>query len=404
MKKIFLDIDLIKAIYTISATIIGAGILALPVYLSGAGFLPGIIMLILVGSAAILSALFIAETLLRFNENLHLPRMAQKLLGRPGLFLMFSGILIYIYGALVGYLSCGGQVIYEITQGALSHKIGILIYFIIGFIVVYLGIKVVKTMSFVLFSLMMILFIGILSFTFQHMNFDLLGRANWSGVLPAFGILIFAFTGHTIIPSLATTMRENAYKLKKVCLWGVLLPLIIYIVWFFVLCSVVPYGNDITGTINPLLTKTLIEAKVLGQPATIPLAHIIGAQILMLAIFFTLLSTFTSFLGFGVSLKDAYVDVVKIKFLKKIALIFALVPPFLLALWYPFSFLEALEIAGFYGGGLFMGILPPLMLLKSRKIGERVPEFIAPGGTILPLLVFCFFLFALIYKTYSFFQ
>jgi amino acid permease len=376
--KIFLDVDTIKAIYTISATIIGAGILALPVYLSGAGFLPG-------------------------AENLHLPRMAQKLLGRPGLFLMFSGILIYIYGALVGYLSCGGQVIYEITQGALSHKIGIFIYFVIGSIVVYLGIKAVKTMSFVLFSLMMILFIGILSFTFQHMNFDLLGRANWSGVLPAFGILIFAFTGHTIIPSLATTMRKNPHKLKKVCLWGVLLPLIVYLVWFFVLCSVVPYGNDITGTINPLLTKTLIEAKALGQPATIPLAHIIGAQILMLAIFFTLLSTFTSFLGFGVSLKDAYIDVVKIKFLKKIALIFALIPPFLLALWYPFSFLQALEVAGFYGGGLFMGILPPLMVLRARKIGERIPEFIAPGGAIAPIVVFLFFLFAIIYKTYSLF-
>jgi amino acid permease len=395
--------DTLKAIYTISATIIGAGILALPVYLSSAGFLPGAIMIILVGTAAIFSALFIAETLLRFKENLHLPRLAQKLLGTPGLLLMFSGILIYIYGALVGYLSCGGQVIYEITQGALAHKTGIFIYFIIGAIVVYLGIKAVKTMSFVLFSLMLIAFIGILSFTFQHMNFDLLGRANWSGILPAFGILIFAFTGHTIIPSLSAEMRKNAYKLKKVCLWGVLLPLIIYIIWFFVLCSVVPYGDSVSETINPLLSKTLIEAKTLGQPATIPLAHLIGAQILILAVFFTLLSTFTSFLGFGISLKDVYIDVAKRKFLKKTALIFALVPPLFLALWHPFSFLEALEIAGFYGGGLFMGILPPLMVLRARKIGERIPEFVAPGGAIAPIVVFLFFLFAIIYKTYSLF-
>ena len=90
--KNFLDLDTIKATYTISATIIGAGILALPVYLSSAGFLPGMIMIILVGGAAIFSALFIAETLLRFNENLHLPRLAQRLLGSPGLFLMFSVI------------------------------------------------------------------------------------------------------------------------------------------------------------------------------------------------------------------------------------------------------------------------------------------------------------------------
>ena len=397
------DFDSIRAVYTIAATIVGAGILALPVYLGAVGFLPGVIMLVLVGIAAIFSALFIAETILRFKENLHLPRLAQRLLGRVGLCLMFSGILIYIYGALVGYLSAGGQVVYEFSKGQLPVQAGILLYFILGVFIIYLGLRVVKTASFILFSLMMLLFIGMIGFAFSHLDFNLLSRAEWSAAPMCFGILVFAFVGHSIIPSLGAAMRKDAFKLRRVCFWGIFLPLILYLVWFFILSSVVPYGEVVSGATHPLLSKTLVEAKILGQPATIPLAHLIGGAILILAGFFALFATFTSFLGFGLSLKDSYLDISGKKIKKITALILAVLPPLFLALWHPFSFLKSLEIAGLYGGGLFMGILPALMVLRARKLGERVPEFVAPGGNIAPIAVFLFFLIGLIWKTCSFF-
>ncbi len=397
------DIETTKGVYTIAATIVGAGILAMPVYLGEVGFLPGAIMMILVGIAAIFSALFIAEAFLRFKENLHLPRLAKKLLGRPGLYLMFLGILIYIYGALIGYLSAGGQVIYEMSQGVLPIQVGIFLYFILGAFIIHFGIKAIESASSILFPLMMALFAGLIVFTCSHLDFQLLEHANYALMPMSFGILIFAFTGHTIIPSLGATIRKSALKLKKICLWGVLLPLILYLVWFFVLSVSVPYGSLGSGALDPLLSKTLVEAKALGQPATIPLAHIVGGPILILAIFFALFSTFTSFLGFGVSLKDSYVDVSKGKLKQIFALILTVVPPLVFALWNPLSFLQALELAGLYGGGIFMGILPALMVLKSRKIGERIPEFVAPGGNIAPIIVLLFFSFGLAYKTISFF-
>ena len=397
------DFDSVRAVYTIAATIVGAGILALPVYLGEAGFLPGIIMLVLVGVAAIFSALFIAEIFLRFKENLHLPMLAQKLLGRPGLYLMFFGIAVYIYGALIGYLSAGGQVIFELSQGRAPVQAGVLLYFILGVFIIYLGLKVVKTASFILFSLMMLLFVGMIGFTFPHLDFNLLARAEWSAAPMCFGILIFAFVGHAIIPSLGAAIRSHAFKLKRVCFWGIFLPLIFYLIWFFILSAAVPYGDAISKAVDPLLSKTLLEARNLGQPATIPLAHLIGGPILILAGFFALFATFTSFLGFGLSLKDSYIDISRKRIKKSAALILAALPPLFLALWHPFSFLQSLEIAGLFGGGVFMGILPALMVLRARKIGERVPEFVAPGGSVAPILVFLFFLFGLIYKTCSFF-
>ena len=375
----------------------------MPIYLSEVGFLPGIAMIILVGIAAIFSALFIAESFLRFKENLHLPRLAEKLLGKGGLVLMFSGILIYIYGALIGYLSAGGQVIYEITGGMIPVYVGILIYFALGTLIIYLGLHIIQSSSTFLFSLMMILLVGLIGLSFMHINFNLLTGAEWSMMPITFGILVFAFTGHTIIPSIGATMRKDAIGFKKVCLWGILIPLIFYLIWFFVLCGVVPYGNSESITADPLLSKTMLDAKSLGQPATIPLAHLIGGHILILATLFTLFSTFTSFLGFGISLEDSYMDISKGKLKKYIALALTVVPPLLIALWNPYSFLDALDIAGLYGGGLIIGILPALMILKSRKIGERKPEFVTPGGNIAPILIFLFFLAGLVYKTCLFF-
>lgn len=395
-----IDVDELKGIYTFAATIVGAGILALPIFLGSVGFLPGALMIILIGAACIFSALFIMETYLRSNESLYLPGLCHKFLGKKGFYLMFLGILIYIYGALIGYLSAGGQILYEISQGRIPVKIGILIYFLAGTLIIYFGIKVIKSVSTVLFILMLLLFFGIVILVFPHSNFDLLKFRDW-GALPAtFGILLFAFTGHTILPSLAEASAGKPRVVRNIAFWGTVLPLILYLVWFFAILSVVPYGKAPLAEVNPLSTKTLTEAGAAGQPATIPLAHLIGGQILILAVFFSLFSTFTSFLGFGISLRDSFSEL-KIK--RTLALILTVLPPLFFAFWQPTYFLKVLDFAGFYGAGIFVGILPALMVLKAREKKEKISEFITPGGNIVPWFIFFAFLFGLVYKTLGFF-
>ncbi len=395
-----INTDLIKGVYTFAATIVGAGILALPVFLGGVGFWPGALMVILIGGACAISALFIIETLLRSKENLYLPGLCHKFLGKTGFYLMLLGILIYIYGALTGYLVASGQVLYEISQGQIPVSVGILIYFLAGTLIIYFGIKAVESASTFLFVLMLLLFFGVIGFTIPHLDFYLLNFQNWQGLPTTFGILLFAFTGHTILPSLAKAGEKNPKILKHIAVWGVVLPLIMYLLWFLVISAVVPYGPALSGEINPLLTKTLNEARLAGQPATLPLAHLIGGSVLILTIFFSLFATFTSFLGFGISLKDSLADL-KIK--GRLALSLTVLPPLFFAFCQPTSFLGVLDFAGFYGAGIFVGILPALMVLKARKINERVPECVTPGGTILPWLVFLLFLFGFIYKTLELF-
>ena len=57
-----------------------------------------------------------------------------------------------------------------------------------------------------------------------------------------------------------------------------------------------------------------------------------------------------------------------------------------------------LDIAGTYGGGLFVGILPVLMVLKSRK-KARVIKQMTWGGKWMPYIVLIIYLTSMFYAT-----
>jgi amino acid permease len=103
------SVSTLKAIFLFSSTIIGAGILALPVAAAEAGFAPLAAMIVFVAVVSGFSGLYIAEAALS-DEHPYLPTLARKYLGTWGFVAMLLGIAINIYGALVGYLAAGGQI------------------------------------------------------------------------------------------------------------------------------------------------------------------------------------------------------------------------------------------------------------------------------------------------------
>jgi len=393
-----------EAIYTVAGTVIGAGILALPISMAVSGFLPGLVALLVIGIASVLTSMYIAETILRTDEPLHLPRLANKYLGRGGFLLMFLGILIYIYGALTGYLSAGGSLIFEVTRGLVPIWTGTIIYFAVSSLIIYYGLKATGLAELVMFAFMMLLFFSIIGYAFPRVNPSLLAHANWNSLLSVFGIVLFAYVGHSVIPTVAQGMKHDPQGLKLAAWVGVAVPMLLYIVWSFVIVGVVPSGAGDNTPVAFSDTATLAQGQQHGQPATIPLGHIVGGTIIFLGALFAILSTMTSYMGFGLSLIDIYSGLLKISFKNVYRIIpvsMAVLLPLALALLRPSSFISALDLAGIYGGGLFAGILPPLLVLSARKKGNRKPEFVTPGGNWVPFLVFLLFLGGLVYKTWD---
>jgi amino acid permease len=62
------------------------------------------------------------------------------------------------------------------------------------------------------------------------------------------------------------------------------------------------------------------------------------------------------------------------------------------------SVFSALDIAGTYGGGMFVGILPVLMVLRSRKKLKTI-KHMAWGGKWMPYIVLSIYVIGMCYGT-----
>ena len=387
------EISTIKGVFVFAATIIGAGILALPVAAAKTGFFPMLLILLIVGAISVFSALYIAETVLNTEGDHHLPSLAKEHLGGLGFATMIIGIIIYIYGALTGYLAAGGQLFYSLSNGKVSVLAGIVIYFVIGSFIVHFGLKIVSRVETYLFSGMLILIGTVIALTLPNIEIPLLLETHWDDTMNIFGVVLFAYVGHSVIPSIAQGLKKHG-DINRISIWGVLIPLLLYVMWCFVIIGAVP-KTAVEGM------PSLAGAKSSGQPATIPLGLIVGGSVIILGNLFAVLSTMTSYIGFGFSLKEAYVDVaatVHQKISPRVVTLLVVLPPLVIALFKPEGFVHALDIAGTYGGGLFVGILPVVMVLRSRKKIKPI-KHMTWGGKWMPYIVLIIYVIGMLYGT-----
>lgn len=398
------QISRIEAVYTIAATVIGAGILALPTSMAFSGFVPGVIVLIIMGVLSVVTALYIVEVSLKTSTHYYMPGLAEYYLGKPGLFIMFASILIFVYGALTGYLSAGGQLIHELSDGSIPVWLGTSLYFLISSAIVYIGLRMTGFVSIILFSIMIILILAIAGLSFPYINPQLAISTNWSGMYSVFGVTLFAYAGHVVIPSLAHGMKQDKKGLIYATMLGFGGSMIIYIIWSMIFTMVVPRGSP-ADMVAAEKTVTLYQAQYHGQPATIPLGHLIGGSIMAIGSLFAILSTFTSYLGFGISMTDSWIDIFRyfrVNMRRWVAVLLAVVVPLILSLTNPAGFVGAITIAGIYGGGLFAGLLPPILVVMARKRQKNTTEtFTVPGGVSLAVITFLFFASGVILKTYQ---
>lgn len=97
------------ATFTLTGTIIGAGILGLPYVFAQAGFFSGLFWLIFLGIIMTLTFLYLGEVTLRTKEKHQLPGLAEKYLGRKGKVAMFLAMVFGIYSSLLAYLVGEGE-------------------------------------------------------------------------------------------------------------------------------------------------------------------------------------------------------------------------------------------------------------------------------------------------------
>lgn len=357
---------LIGGILLVVGTTIGAGMLALPVATAELGFVGSVALLISCWLIMTTCAFLFLEVNLWLPPNSNLISMAGKTLGRGGQCVAWLVYLFLLYSIICAYIAGGGDLFYYLLRShglSITHGIASLFFTTLFGLVVYFGIRAVdyvnRGLMFGKLGAYFILVMLILPFISTS---QLITPIPFTVPSTSISISIAAFGCIMIIPSLRTYFDNDIAALRKAIFFGMLIPLICYIVWDMVIMGIIPLNG--TPGLKEMLhsngsNSDLLAALNLLLPKN---------SIAVLASFFTSICMATSFLSISLSLSDFLSDGLKVR--KQGAgnlFIYAItfIPPLFIVLFYPGAFLHSLNYAGL-SCLVLMILLPALMAWRGR--------------------------------------
>jgi len=361
---------ILYSIAVISATIIGAGFLALPYVTSKVGFWIVLGYFLVLGPLVILIHHFFCEVALRTPGLMRLPGYARYHLGKWAGRIALCSSLFSMWGALLSFLIIGG----EFLKGLLGHFFGeeeliyTLIYFLPAAILILLGIRPIARVEFVG---MILFFLIVITIYFQGRHLlgieNLFPQPNFTYLFLPYGVILFALWGVHPVPEVKEMLRGKRDLLKMVIPISVLIPILLYLFFIYVILGIT--GPQIGEGLVPALKATLGES---------------GASLVFLL---GILTTFTSFLTLGLTIKKIFWYDLKMN--KTLAWAIACFIPLFLFLSGIIEFVQVV----FFVGAVMLGIDGILISLMYKKINPEGKFIVYP----LILIFFGGMVYALFY-------
>jgi tyrosine-specific transport protein len=375
----------------IAGTAVGVGMLALPVATGSGGFIPSAIIYLICWAFMLCTGLLLVEANLWMPKDTSFISMAEKILGPAGRILFWVVYLFLFVTVMIAHASGGGSILTDVIGWNLPGWASAIIYTGVLAPVVYLGAHSVDRLNICLLSGVILCYLAFIAVSYSHVDLSLLTYSNWGKATFAMPILFTAFTYQVIIPTLMTYMERNVKKVRIAVILGSTIPLIIYLIWEFLILGIIPAEGP----------NGLIEAAKQGQNAIGPLKQFVTTPYLFaIGKYFAFFAITTSYIPLALSFFDFLADGFKWKkdghhrFILT-CLVFGV--PLIFALIYPHIFLIALGYAGGISCALLFGLMPPLIVWIGRYI-KRYPAGTRqlPGGKPLLalLMVFAFLILA----------
>lgn len=304
------------------------------------------------------------EVNLHFKGDVNLVTMADKTLGVLGKVISWSAYLLLLYCLTAAYIAGSTPIFTSFVQEITGYQIPrvlapfpMLIFF--G-IFVYLGTRSVDLINRFFMIGLILAYILLVIFLPSHVQLSYLSHMDLRALALGLPVVITSFGFHVIIPSLTTYMNHNRKKLTLTIIIGSTLPLIVYVLWEFLILGTVPLTGE----------NSLVSAWQEGASATVPLMRILKNPLIGLgAHLFAFCAIITSFLGVSLSLSDFLTDGLKIKKTgggRLIACLLTFIPPLIFVLVYQHGFILALQYAAIFVA-ILLGILPALMAWTLPK-------------------------------------
>lgn len=276
----------IYAIATLSGTIIGAGLFALPYVTMHVGIWTILGYFAVLGAVAILIHMFFGELALHTPDFKRVPGFAKIYLGSWGERVSLITATLGLFGALLAYLILGGQFFFELGHEFLGGNILFytLLYFTLAASLIFFGIKAIaKVELWGLIAFFLILFFIFLRGQPFLEPAHLFTEFSWEFFLFPYGVVLFALWGAALIPETEEILGVHKHLLLKIIPLAILIPAAIYLLFIYL----------VLGISGPDTTENALSG----------LRHTLGDGVISGVLMFGLLTAFTSFLTLGLTLK-----------------------------------------------------------------------------------------------------
>ncbi|KTD52499.1 tyrosine-specific transport protein [Legionella quinlivanii] len=377
---------LLGGILLIVGTSIGGGMLALPVSTAEVGFTNSIFFLILCWLIMTVGAFLILEVNLRLPPGSNMVSMAKSTLGLPGQIIAWITYLFLLYTLLAAYISGGSDVLNGILARlgiAFPSWITSLLFTLVFSLVVYAGIRAVDYVNRGLMFGKLGVYLLLVAIISPHVDTSSLSGGSVKAITGSLMILITSFGFASIVPSLRDYFNEDVASLRRVILYGSLIPLACYIIWDAVIMGVVSREGD-EGLLSLMTTEHATSGLTNALSSAVHSQWITG-----FFGFFTSICMVTAFLGVSIGLFDFLADGLSLKksgLQGKGTLALTFLPPLFVVLINPGIYLHALGYAGVCCVILLL-LMPAVMTWSARRIDNSDSLQIVPGGNAMLSLV-----------------
>lgn len=382
-------------IMVIAGTVIGGGMFALPVDLSGAWFFWGAFILIIAWFSMMHSGLLLLEANLNYPIGSSFNTITKDLIGNKWNIVSGFTVAFVLYILTYAYISANGAIISETISMNMGYRVNPRIVGICTAIfvasVLWISSLAASRITSLFLGIKIISFIIVFGSFFFQVDYSILrdtaGQAqNNASYFPyifmALPVCLASFGFHGNIPSLIICYGKRKDKLIKSIVFGSLLALVIYLFWLY--CTM---GNISRESFSDIIASggnvdSLVKS-FLGTRQT----GIIEFCLLV----FSNLAVASSFFGVTLGLFDYLADLFKfdnsaLGRFKTVLLTF--LPPALLYLIFPNGFIYGIGGAGLCAT-IWAVIIPAVLALKAR---QKFPNkmFTVWGGVIIPTIVILF--------------
>ena len=377
----------------VSGTMIGAGMLAMPLTSAGIGFTFTVVLLISLWLLLTYSALLFVEVYQTTESDSGIGTLSALYFGNAGRVVSTTVMFVFLYALLAAYISGGGEILMKATQstGLLGQEgviantspemtlkifIGIFTVFFGSFVII--STKVVDGFNRLLFFVMLAALVVVMFVMFPKASVQNLMAMPLDNalIISAAPIFFTSYGFHGSIPSLVKYMEGDVRGLRIAIVAGSAITLVGYILWQLSTHGVLSQ-SEFTQILKEKPTLYgLIEA----------CRHITGSEIIASAVqLFSALALVTSFLGVALGLFDCTEDMLRkglhINAGRLLLGAITFLPPVLFAYFYP-DFIAALSYAG-QMFAFFAVVLPVGLVWKARRRYPNLPYRVAGGDIAL---------------------